>query len=141
MLRPVKSPCSTCAFRAGCVTATEPYNVLRSEICALGAVPFACHHGLDWTRHISVIRGVAVDLSGKSQKAQMCAGWKERVRQLAAEGRFRDPDIRQVLRLTAQRALRVIDRAIAAEENPHKAEYWLELGLLVELLRKGEARP
>lgn len=127
------SQCSSCAFRQGCETYFEPFNRLRSEICALGPVPFLCHHLLDWQSHISVVNGVAFDIHGNSQKAHVCEGWKARVRELAAAGRFSDPEINKIQRLAAQRALHVINLAIDAD-GELKETYYRELRGLMQLL-------
>ena len=127
------SQCSSCAFRQGCETFFEPFNRLRSEICALGPVTFLCHHSLDWQGHISVVEGIAIDIHGNHERAKVCEGWKQRVRERAATGRFRDQEINKIQRIAAQRALHVINLAIDAD-GELKDQYYRELRGLLQLL-------
>ena len=81
-----QTPCDTCAFgKAG--GATEPHNRLKGQICALGGLPFFCHHApdgreLDW-------HGDSADyfrsLRNKKDR-RVCAGWKREVRAYRSRG-------------------------------------------------------
>jgi hypothetical protein len=68
--------CAGCAYRAGNQTRKEPWNVIRAQVCAEGAVPFYCHEGLaNWQMEDGH------GLYTKEQLGQMklCAGWKAAV--------------------------------------------------------------
>jgi hypothetical protein len=144
--------CDTCAFRAGSVTHdSEPYNALRGMLCALGAVPFHCHHvnGEDHSgdqqyllqrlprvrkvlKQFEILEGDPV-LEGET--VRLCEGWKAAIAKNKAKGLFDDPGIRNVRRIAASRALEVIELFIAApEDSPEKAELNRELGSLVYML-------
>lgn len=125
------SACATCAFRPGSVTHDqEVYNALRGMLCALGAVPFYCHHGHNWEDANAML---AAHLCGPG--LELCEGWKAAVAENKAKHLFDDPGIRRVRRIAADRALVVIEEFIAAPEgSPEKAELNRELGSLVYLL-------
>src|SRR5229473_1752785 len=69
--------CDECAFKPGAVANKEPYNHLRSEVCALSARPFFCHHS--WANQRQECR-----------TAGTCAGWRARVQELKKKGWFTD---------------------------------------------------
>lgn len=81
---PVGSACDTCAFRPGPGAHEEPYNRLRSNICAMSGVPFFCHEGIDWRGQDAMSRLPGLLHSGD---AHICAGWKERVSLAIPRGR------------------------------------------------------
>ena len=79
-----KSPCSECAFsKTG--AALEPYNAIRAEVCALGPLPFGCHHGLNWN---GSKMWTPDEQRANLRKSGMCEGWKARVRLLNSKGFF-----------------------------------------------------
>lgn len=129
--------CDGCAFKDGAAANVEPYNRLRSEICAIGGLPFFCHANIDWRK----------DLTGKDpeqlgaelRKTGICAGWRERVLELKSGGHFDDPEIRIVRRLVAAYALQKIDEwadAPAGEEKQFlHGELSRAIGMLVETER------
>lgn len=86
------NPCDTCAFRPGSVTHdAEPHNRLRGELCALGAIPFYCHHGVDGV--VRDLKDVTPDvrrLAVQTGYMVICQGWRRAVKELAAEGYFKD---------------------------------------------------
>lgn len=137
------SACSSCAFRPGSVTHDkEPYNALRGLLCALGAVPFYCHDGLDWRDHRAMVlchptvRRFIVSITGiPGPTLHHCEGWKEAVRRYKADHLFDDPAIRRVRHIAADRALEVIEQFVAAPEgSKEKAALNRELESLVYLL-------
>jgi hypothetical protein len=107
-----KSPCDECAFgKKG--AGTEPYNSLRGQICALGAVPFFCHHSVDWESDQRFWVGKV--LTEKTRQSGICQGWKARVRQLHAKGWF--GEYREIRQAIAKHALRLIE-AFTDEKDP-----------------------
>jgi hypothetical protein len=116
------NPCDTCAFRPGSVTHDrEPQNSLRGELCALGAIPFYCHHGRD---------GQVRDLGSPPMKARarrvlvqagetvICQGWRRAVAELAATGYFKDSP--RVKRAYAELGLGALQIFITEEKGPKK---------------------
>ncbi|MGH9522214.1 MAG: hypothetical protein ACRD3E_06755 [Terriglobales bacterium] len=81
----MKPPCDTCAFgNAG--AALEAYNNLRARVCALGAVPFFCHHSIDWQSQHSWKPN---EIRRNARQSGVCAGWKREVKALTAKGWFK----------------------------------------------------
>jgi hypothetical protein len=118
----MNEPCSTCAFRPGSVTREEePQNRLRGELCALGGTVFYCHHGRD---------GAVRDLGSSDYRTQarralvqagetvICQGWRSAVRELAAEGYFKESP--KAKRAFAQLGLGALQVFISEEEGPKK---------------------
>jgi hypothetical protein len=135
--------CDTCAFHPGSITHDkEPYNALRGMLCALGAIPFYCHDGLDWRNHQAMVqseprvrRWLVREFGIHGPTLHHCEGWKEAVRRYKAQHLFDDPAIRRVRHLAADRALELIEQYIAAPEgSTEKAELNRELQSLVYLL-------
>jgi hypothetical protein len=130
-----RQQCEGCAFNGD--AAAEPYNRLRSEICALTGVPFYCHHGLDWTRPLALKNGLVVDMDGKSAKPVACAGWRDRMRanQLLPRGTS-DMAIlgRMVRKGKGKDALATLELAIKSEPKA-KPGIWKKLHKMVRLLR------
>lgn len=122
-----KEPCSSCAFREGCETFTDPYNRLRSMVASLGAVPFFCHKG-----KLPNFR-------------RLCAGWKAEVAKLAAQGHFRDPQVRHLRKIAAQHALTQIevftdkDKTQDEKDAAHREISWM-LELLTDRGKDDENR-
>ena len=122
----MKSPCNECAFsKQG--AGTEPYNVLRSQVCALGPIPFGCHHTIDWRSQHSwtpAQHREAIRQSG------MCQGWMARVRELNAQGWY--GKYRVIRRAIAKQCLELID-LFTDEKNPREKKR--QLSALKRMLR------
>lgn len=129
-----QTPCDTCAFgKAG--GATEPHNRLKGQICALGGLPFFCHHApdgreLDW-------HGDSADyfrsLRNKKDR-RVCAGWKREVRAYRSRGFF--GKYRIIRRAVAQGALDSLveflaDDTEAEEKLQAQHHLWRALRFLV----------
>src|SRR5579863_867335 len=74
------SPCSTCAYGTAGGAAKEPHNRLKGQICALGGIPFFCHHAPDG-RELNWHGGPAEYFASMRDRRdiRMCAGWKREV--------------------------------------------------------------
>jgi hypothetical protein len=121
--------CDECAFgKKG--AGTEPYNSLRGQICALGAVPFFCHHSLDWESDQRFWVGKV--LTEKTRQSGICQGWKARVRQLHAKGWY--GEYRAIRSAIAKHALQLIE-AFSSEKDPEtKKQYQKKLRSMTRFL-------
>lgn len=132
--------CDTCAFREGSTTHdAEPYNRLRSEICALTGVPFFCHHGLNWRKPMIIRRGMAADVDGNIRRLQICAGWKARMNgsQLPRDSDNLSHLGRIVRRSKGLAALDLLEEACDSENDASdKAGLWERLRRVVKSLRR-----
>lgn len=111
--------CDTCAFKKGAAANREPYNLLRSTVCALSGVPFFCHEGFDW-------RNFRQGLPPREHR-KVCAGWQQNVRQLAAKGRFANEDRRRTLHVLGGLALEEIELGYGSDKTerdkmPHRTK-------------------
>lgn len=98
-----REACETCAFGpAG--AGKEPYNALRGEVCAAGAVPFWCHEGWDWK----------AGPPPPGQRLTICRGWQARVREHRAKGRYADRKRRGVRYWIAHNVLLWIEVFVGA---------------------------
>lgn len=123
----MNNPCDECAFsKQG--AGLEPYNALRAKVCALGPLPFGCHHGLDWQ---SSKLWTFTEQRENLRRSGMCEGWRREVRELNAKGWFKTPYqvIRQAI---AKQALQLIE-IFVREENP--VEKRKQRRLLSKMLR------
>lgn len=114
------NPCDTCAFRSGSVTHDEePHNRLRSELCALGAIPFYCHHGADGTvRDLGTVTRETQRVAVQTGFIVICQGWRRTVKELAAAGYFKEsPRLKRVYAEVGLGALRTF---VSEEEGPKK---------------------
>lgn len=110
-------PCSTCAFgpkRPG-TAAAEPNNSVKGLICALGPLPFFCHHGRDGAEYDWKGSPLGVmQLAPENRK--VCAGWKQAVHERARRGWFRSG--RLIRRAVARVALDLLATFIDEETSP-----------------------
>jgi hypothetical protein len=78
-------PCEGCAFTPGAAANVETVSSLKGRICALGPIPFLCHHGKPWRNS---------EQWPKSKREAfaagwtVCEGWKREVRRLADAGYY-----------------------------------------------------
>src|SRR5438105_11784385 len=98
------SPCEGCAFSPGAAANREPYNELRAEICKLGAVPFWCHHKMNWKKPS------VTEILASVREGHICQGWKREVAKLARTGWFRDRETRRERRLLAAKAFHLLGK-------------------------------
>lgn len=118
--------CQSCAFRADSITRREPYNALRAKVCALGAVPFYCHQGLDGPPGEQYR-----DQFPPGAPRRVCQGWKQETASLAKQSWWRES--LRVRRWIARIALVHIDLAIG-REGSLKMEHWNVVHRAVDLL-------
>lgn len=106
-----KSSCDTCAFgNAG--AGTEPYNQIRAEVCAAGAVPFWCHRNFDWK----------AGTPPPGAQLKICRGWQARVAQLNRQGRYADRERRGIRYWIAHNTLiwiEVLATAVKQADHDH----------------------
>ena len=99
------SQCEGCAFKPGADANREPYNNLRGQVCALGAIPFYCHHNVNWEENQKL--WVGDTLKQNCRTAGICQGWKSRVAELHKRGFF--GEFREIRRIIAQQCLSLIE--------------------------------
>jgi len=75
--------CLGCAYTEGTPANQEPWNNLRAQFCAMGAIPFVCHHGKDWLNAPQMTLAEAYQ-----NKYPICQGWRREVQELADAGYF-----------------------------------------------------
>ena len=128
----MKQPCSSCAFAKGCAANLEPYNRVRSEICAQAAIPFYCHDTFDWknTDPDKMTRDEVVALR---RNMNICQGWRRRVRQLASRGHFKNAGVREIRRLLGHRALAILQTAIRSS-GEEKTRHYNDLDDTIRML-------
>ncbi len=80
----MNKPCEGCAFSEGAAANQEPYNALRAQVCALGGIPFYCHHDMDWLGS-----GKRTFTREEARQLKMCGGWQREVNRLAKSGYFK----------------------------------------------------
>jgi hypothetical protein len=76
--------CGSCAFRDTSQTRSEAWNVIRSQICVEGAVPFYCHIGMDWEAEDGQFTREQL------RKMKVCEGWKAAVRERSTSRAWRE---------------------------------------------------
>lgn len=113
---PRKSPCDECAFTKGAAANLEPYNQLRGMVCALGPLPFGCHHNLDW--HNSD-RWTVAQQREALRTAGICQGWAASVRELKAKGVYSTP-FQAIRQAVAKQALMAIELFVGAKNEREK---------------------
>lgn len=87
--------CDECAFKEGSEANQEPYNMVQSQLCVFGGLPFYCHHGMDWR---ASNRRAQADTLITEGKMKICNGWKLGVKKLAAKGWFKQNVMAKKLR-------------------------------------------
>jgi hypothetical protein len=132
-----REQCEGCAFKPGAAANREPYNLLRSEVCALGAIPFFCHHSIDWKNRKMDSASIRADV----RIAGICQGWKRRVGELRAEGYFVDVEKRRTRRFSAMYILGVLDEWIEQKDPTEKKILHSQLREALRLLKDGIPRP
>lgn len=112
------SQCDTCAF-GNSGAAKEANNALKGKICALGAIPFWCHHGKDGTEYDwqnSKLGPYELEQSNR----KICAGWQAEVAKLKRRGFF--DEFRAIRRAAARVAFRSLEIFIDKTVSLHKKE-------------------
>lgn len=138
------SACDTCAFgKSG--AAKEPRNRLVSNICALTAIPFHCHHTrsgpeFDWSG--PGLQSSASFLALPPAEKKVCEGWKLAVRKLKAEGQFNVGDtpedqhlLRRYLRSLGADALRCLEYYLAEKDLRDKEDLRRQLKDLIRAMQ------
>lgn len=130
----MKSPCQQCAFsKQG--AGKEPYNSLRARVCALGPVPFFCHHGLDWKDQKNWVGPI---LTQNCRQSGICEGWRAEVRRLAAKGWY--GEFRIIKQLIAKHCLKLIDVFADEQDQTKKPEHVKKLQRMLKFLAKKDIR-
>lgn len=111
-----RSPCDECAF-SNKGAGLEPYNSLRGRICALGPIPFGCHHGLDWHGSSS---WSAAQAREALRTSGICEGWRAEVQRLNRNGWY--GKYRIIRRAVAKSALVLVELFTAASDNRKPVE-------------------
>ena len=112
--------CDTCAF-GGNGAAKEPYNRLKSDICAFGAIPFFCHHGKDGTEYDWQESPLGPMLLEPANR-KVCAGWQAKVKELKRCHYFSNKDYLIIRRIVATAAMKALEIFTAKDVNLHKKE-------------------
>lgn len=102
--------CADCAFKEGGAANKEVYNRLRGTVCALGGVPFFCHHDIDWESQHS---WTAAQKKKMCRRSGICAGWTVRVNDLRQKGYY--DQFRVIRHAVAEQCLLAIDLMIDAK--------------------------
>lgn len=114
-MKPKNEQCMDCAFKEGGAANKEAYNRLRGEVCALGAIPFFCHHSIDWQSQHS---WTSEEKRQACRTSGACGGWVARVNVLRAKG-FYD-QYRVIRQAVAKQALFGIDLLCDATDKKRK---------------------
>lgn len=125
--------CQTCAFKDGCAANLEPYNRVRSEVCALSAIPFYCHTTFDW-RNTDLSTMTRDEVAAFRKGMTVCQGWRRRVAELAKHGHFKVPGVREVRRILGQNAILIIQRVVKTEDRAEKDQLYRSLDEYVRML-------
>lgn len=120
--------CEDCAFKRGGAANKEKYNKLRAEVCALGAVPFFCHHEVDWENR----NWTPAQEKQNCRIAGSCAGWRMRVRELKAKGWFNE--FRSIRQAFAKIWLRLIDEWTEQKDPQKKRRTLLQMKSILKFL-------
>jgi hypothetical protein len=141
------SQCEGCAFKPGAAANREPWNRLRSMICALGGIPFYCHHGLDWKRGEKAVGDALVIIKHQAkleeigipkaallrarlpikdgEKLHVCGGWRKAVGAIhAAHPTWFGGQDASVRRILALHALDSLEKWAGLKDKKQKAEHW-----------------
>lgn len=96
--------CDGCAFKPGGEANKEPYNSLRAHVCALGPIPFYCHHDVDWRAQHG---WSASQVREQCRVAGVCGGWTAEVQRLHARGFYNN--FRVIRQAVAKQCLMAIE--------------------------------
>ena len=106
-----RPPCDECAFGKN-GAGQEPYNALRGRICALGPLPFGCHHGQNW--HGSS-NWSAAQVQQALRTSGICEGWRAEVQRLNKQGWY--GKYRIIRRCVAKNALFLVELFTTASDK------------------------
>jgi hypothetical protein len=102
-----RGPCAGCAYTTGADANREPRNYVAAQLCALGGLPFYCHHAKDGS--LVDIREIPVEQRRAEIQAgrlQICRGWRRETAELHRAGYF--DAARDLKRQFAEAALRAL---------------------------------
>lgn len=111
------SHCDSCAFGKTGGAADEANNRLKGLLCALGPIPFFCHHDRDGKEY-DWKNDILGPMVLPPEKRKVCAGWQAEVRKRKAKGFFLVDGYRTIRKFVAARATRMLDRSIATNVGP-----------------------
>lgn len=135
-----RSSCEGCAFTAGAQANLEPYNSLKAIICALGFLPFYCHHTRDG-RDITDRPKTMSRAEMKQQQLVICAGWAAKTKRLRTAGHYvgRIKTLQYVAAYAVEQLDAMLDYKTNDEEGRAQAKInlWTALELLKQRRRKG----
>lgn len=135
--KPCNTRCSGCAYTDGSEANLEPKNFLTAQLAVLGPFPFYCHSNLDWENEHC---GKKTRAEFKEKNFQLCAGWLEEVKALAATGYYKEGAM--VTKCFAQVSSENLEIFLSSEPGEDKDEAFATmqrtLERLVEKRRKFE---
>lgn len=125
-----REQCATCAFREGCETTREPYNVLKALICINSGQPFFCHDQVHW-RTVVASRELV-------RRVGICRGWQAEVRKRVAWGWFGpQSSLRQTF---GKIALAALEEFVALEDGPEKRKAYRLLGRALKAICRRDVK-
>lgn len=125
--------CSGCAFTKGSEANSEPRNFIVATLAMLGPFPFYCHEDIDWRNETG---GRKTRAEFVEKEYQLCAGWREKVRELAGTGYYKDHPM--ITKVYAQVALENLEIFLSTDDPEDKAEAQMLLTRTLEQLVKKE---
>lgn len=128
-MKPKNIQCEGCAFKPGADANKEPYNSIRAQVCALGPIPFYCHHDVDWKAQHG---WNAAQLRESCRVAGVCGGWTAEVRRLHGRGFY--GEFRAIRQAVAKQCLFAIELFTSSEDGPKKSEVRRTLFKMVRFL-------
>lgn len=123
-----KPACNECAFSKN-GAGKEPYNSLRATVCALGAIPFGCHHGTNWENSNT---WTPEQIKAALREHGMCQGWKARVQELNGKGWY--GEYREIRRIIAAQLLKLIDAFVSEKDRKDKEKYLTSMRRMLKFL-------
>lgn len=117
-----KPQCNECALLPGGEANCEPENNLKAALCALGGIPFWCHHGLDWQNPENHKAANRAEARAKVQELGMriCGGWAAEVARLKSVGYFNH--IPEAKKAFAQVGIQALNEIPDLEPGPKREE-------------------
>ncbi len=139
-------PCATCAFGKSGGAADEANNRLKGMICALGGIPFFCHHGRNGKEYAWRDGQLGV-MELPPNERKVCGGWRRTVAMLAKRGHFRwtkvladNAALRRYQQSLGSDACRALDDFLGETDPEAKAKANRDLRMNLEAL-KGDGVP